>query len=126
MDVVGGRVNGQLPACTSVASVTARSWDLHGALDPDLDSKEKDVNKVLLGLLLRAHHDLGFKASWDPPHGWGVMGLGSGGTETGRRWTNHCHRAPQASSQCSRGGSPPKAHSPWGSCAAEEVIACRL
>ena len=65
MEVVGGRVNGRLPACSSVAPATARSRDLRWASDPDLDSKEEDVNKVLLGLLLRAHRDLGFKASWD-------------------------------------------------------------
>ena len=65
VDVVGRMVSGRLPASTSVAPVTARSWGLHWALDPDLDSEEKDMNKVLLGPLLRAYHDPGLQAFWD-------------------------------------------------------------
>lgn len=40
----------------------AHFWGLHQGPDPDINTKEKDMNKVLLGSLLRDHYDPGFKA----------------------------------------------------------------
>lgn len=44
-------------------------WGLHQASDPGFASKEKDRDKGLLGSLLRAHYDPGFKAGQVPKLG---------------------------------------------------------
>lgn len=41
----------------ALGPVTAHFWGLHQDPDPDINPKEKDMNKVLFGSLLRAHYD---------------------------------------------------------------------
>lgn len=70
------------------ALVTARFWGLDQASDLDFDSKEKDMNKVLLGSLLRAPYDPGFEAHRDLLMAGGETGLGIRGAKAEQNWTH--------------------------------------
>lgn len=61
-------VGGIQPSYT-LGPVTAHFWGLHQDPDPDINPKEKDIKKVLLGSWLRAHYDPGFKAEQVPKLG---------------------------------------------------------
>lgn len=70
--------------------MTAHYWGLHRALDPYLDSKEKDTDKVLLASLLRAHYDPGFKAGQVPKQ------LGGTGPAAAGPWRLSSNCSPRA------------------------------